>query len=93
MTWGFSFHTPPLINGISPDKKSISGKNYPYVAEVYATIRTGLDRNSMAYKLYELLQTEAGKNTNLESGYIPHQLIACRCFTDIEQRQLLLEGY
>ncbi len=60
------------IEGISPDKKSIKSKTYPYVAEVYATIRSDLDRNSMAYKLYELLQSSEGKSAIAESGYIPN---------------------
>jgi phosphate transport system substrate-binding protein len=38
---------------------------------VYAGIRSDLDRNSMAYKLYELLQTESAKKIIAESGYVP----------------------
>ena len=60
------------VNGVNPDQKSISSKNYPYIAEVYAMIRSDLDRSSMAYKLYELLQTPAGKGVIRESGYIPN---------------------
>lgn len=60
------------INGIYPDQKLIRNKTYPFVAEVYATIRSDLDKNSMAYKLYELLQTGAGKAAIAESGYIPN---------------------
>ena len=60
------------VNGVYPDKSTIKKKSYPYVAEVYAVIRSDLDRSSMAYKLYELLQSEAGKNVITESGYIPN---------------------
>ncbi len=60
------------VNGIYPDQKSISSRTYPYTAEVYVVIRSDLDRNSMAYKLYELLQTPAGKSAIRESGYIPN---------------------
>lgn len=60
------------IDGIYPDKKSISSKSFPFTAEVYAMIRSDLDRNSMAYKLYELLQTPAGKGVIRESGYVPN---------------------
>lgn len=59
------------INGILPSAKTIKGKTYPFVSKVYVSIRSDLDRNSMAYKLYELLQTEAGKKVILESGYVP----------------------
>ncbi|MDR2131624.1 MAG: substrate-binding domain-containing protein [Odoribacteraceae bacterium] len=59
------------INGVAPSKKTIANRQYPFVAEVYAIIRSDLDKNSMAYKLYELLQTTAGKNVIAESGYIP----------------------
>ncbi len=60
------------INGIRPERQSIQNRTYPYVAEVYATIRSDLDRNSMAYKLYELLQSDRGKKAISESGYIPN---------------------
>jgi phosphate transport system substrate-binding protein len=60
------------INGIYPGKETIGSKSYPYVAEVYAVIRSDLDESSMAYKLYEWLQTEAGKQIIGESGYIPY---------------------
>jgi len=60
------------INGIAPNKKSIKNKTYPFVANVYVSIRSDLDRNSMAYKLYEWLQTESGKRVIEESGYIPN---------------------
>jgi phosphate transport system substrate-binding protein len=58
------------INGIQPSKTSIHSRRYPYVSEVYATIRSDLDPNSMAYKLYELLQTESARTIISESGYI-----------------------
>ncbi|MDR2064096.1 MAG: hypothetical protein LBP85_00055 [Prevotellaceae bacterium] len=60
------------VNGVAPDRKNILNRTYPFVAEVYAIIRNDLDKNSMAYKLYELLQTNAGKNIIAESGYIPN---------------------
>ncbi|MDP2889795.1 MAG: substrate-binding domain-containing protein, partial [Bacteroidota bacterium] len=58
------------INAIEPTEKSIKNKTYPYIAEVYVAIRSDLDKNSMAYKLYELLQSEAAKSVIAESGYI-----------------------
>jgi phosphate transport system substrate-binding protein len=60
------------INGIFPDWGTISNKSYPYVAEIYAVIRSDLGESSMAYKLYEWLQTEAGKNAIYDSGYPPY---------------------
>ncbi len=60
------------LNGVYPDKKSIAERKYPFNAEVYAVIRSDLDRNSMAYRLYELLQTSAGKGVIRESGYVPN---------------------
>lgn len=60
------------VNGIYPDKETIGNRSYPYVAEVYAVIRSDLDKSSMAYKIYEWLQTEAGKEAINESGYIAY---------------------
>jgi phosphate transport system substrate-binding protein len=60
------------INGVFPNENTIKNKTYPFVAQVYVAIRSDLDKNSMAYKLYELLQTKAGKKIIAESGYIPN---------------------
>lgn len=60
------------INGIYSDAKSIKNKTYPFVANVYVSIRSDVDHNSMTYKLYEWLQTEAGKLVISESGYVPN---------------------
>ncbi|MDR1879733.1 MAG: substrate-binding domain-containing protein [Tannerellaceae bacterium] len=59
------------VDGVYPDKNTIKNQSYPYVAEVYAVIRNNLDKSSMAYKLYQYLQTEEGKDIISESGYIP----------------------
>lgn len=58
------------INKIYPNAKSIKNKSYPFVANVYASIRSDTDHNSMTYKLYEWLQTESGKRVIRESGYV-----------------------
>jgi len=60
------------INGIHPNKETIANKTYPLNAEVYAVIRSDLDQESTAYKLYELLQSETGKKIIEESGYVPY---------------------
>jgi phosphate transport system substrate-binding protein len=60
------------INGIFPDWGTISNKSYPFTAEIYAVIRSDLNESSMAYKLYEWLQTEAGKDAIYGSGYPPY---------------------
>ena len=60
------------INNIMPDKNSIKKQTYPFVAPVYVTIRSDLDKNSMAYKIYQWLQTSSGKIVISESGYVPN---------------------
>ncbi|MDR1526300.1 MAG: substrate-binding domain-containing protein [Dysgonamonadaceae bacterium] len=62
------------INGIFPDETSIRNRTYPFIAEVHVAIRSDLDRNSMAYKMYEWLQTDAGKAVIAESGYLPLEI-------------------
>jgi phosphate transport system substrate-binding protein len=59
------------VDGVIPDKNSIANKTYPFVAPVYVSIRSDLDRNSPAYKIYEWLQTSEGKSIIAESGYLP----------------------
>ena len=60
------------IDGVYPDSRSLKNGKYPLTTDVYAVIRSDLDKNSMAYKLYEMLQSEAGKAVISESGYIPY---------------------
>ncbi|WP_291530761.1 substrate-binding domain-containing protein [Bacteroides sp. UBA939] len=57
------------IDGIFPDKTTIDNRTYPFITEVYAVIRSDLDRNSMAYKLYEWLRTGSAKMVLGECGF------------------------
>ena len=68
----YEYYVVPRIsvNGIYPQYSTIKDKSYPFVAPVYAIIRSDLDKNSMAYKVYEWLQTEEGKSVIEQSGYI-----------------------
>ena len=59
------------INNIFPDKNTIKNNTYPFISEVHVAIRSDLDRSSMAYKLYEWLQSENAKSTIAECGFIP----------------------
>jgi len=61
---------PIAVNGIYPNAATIGDRSYPYTTEVYAVIRSDMDESSMAYKIYEWLQTEAGRQVIKESGYI-----------------------
>jgi phosphate transport system substrate-binding protein len=58
------------INGVIPNKETIKDREYPFTAEVYVIIRSDLDKSSMAYKIYEFLQTPSGKDMINESGYV-----------------------
>ena len=69
---GGQFIKSIAVNGISPNKETIGNKSYPYTTEVYAVIRSDLQPSSMAYKIYEWIQTEEGKNAVGESGYVPY---------------------
>jgi phosphate transport system substrate-binding protein len=60
------------VNGVNPDKKTIRNRSFPYTAEVYAIIRSDLDKSSMAYKIRDLLLTSAGRDVITESGYVPY---------------------
>jgi len=61
------------VNGIMSDKISIKNKIYPFVANVYVSVRSNLDQNSMAYKIHEWLQTKSGKDVINESEYVPYE--------------------
>jgi phosphate transport system substrate-binding protein len=58
------------VDGVPPDKKTIRERNYPFVAEVYAVIRSDLEKSSMAYRLYELMVSDNAKPVITASGYV-----------------------
>lgn len=62
------------VNGIFPDENTIKNKTYPFTAKVYAIIRSDLDHSSMAYKVYEWLQTEEVNDLIVESGFVPQDI-------------------
>ena len=59
------------INGVFPNETTVKNRTYPFISEVHVAIRSDLDRNSMAYKLYEWLQTDNVKPIFTECGFIP----------------------
>jgi len=59
------------IDGIAMTKENIVNGSYPYITNVYASVRADIDRNSLAYKIFEFLTTEQGQNIVAESGYVP----------------------
>ena len=59
------------INGICPIESTVKNGTYPFISKVHVAIRSNLDRNSMAYKLYEWLQSENAKYTITECGFLP----------------------
>jgi phosphate transport system substrate-binding protein len=58
------------INEIFPNKNTVKNRSYPFISEVHVAIRSNLDHNTMAYKLYEWLQSESAKSTITECGFI-----------------------
>jgi phosphate transport system substrate-binding protein len=59
------------VNGIFPGDKTIKDRTYPFISEVHVAIRSDLDHKTMAYRLYEWMQSEAAKSTISECGFIP----------------------
>lgn len=59
------------VDGVYPDYNTLQSREYPYTTDVYAVIREDLNKSSMAYELYRLLLTRAGRDVIKESGYVP----------------------
>lgn len=59
------------IENVEVTKENICNGTYPYITNIYASIRTDLDKNSTAYKIFELLTDDKGQSVIEESGYIP----------------------
>lgn len=63
--------TKPLdIDGVALNKENIVNGTYPYVIDIYATIRVERDHGSPAYRLFEFLTTEAAQDIIEEGKYI-----------------------
>lgn len=59
------------IGGVSMTKENIYNDTYPYVTNIYASIRADIDKSSTAYKIFEFLTSDKGQSVVEESGYIP----------------------
>ena len=59
------------VNGIPMTKENVRNNTYPYVTDVYAAVRSDIDKSSMAYRLFEYITSEEGQAIVEESGYIP----------------------
>lgn len=58
------------VNGIFPSDKTVQNGTYPFISRVHVAIRSDLNPNSMAYKLYEWLQSDDAKATIKECGFL-----------------------
>lgn len=58
------------VDGVAMTKENIMNGTYPYITEVYASVRSDIDRDSPAYRMFEFLTTPAGQAMVDESGYI-----------------------
>lgn len=59
------------VNGVEMSKANIMNNTYPYVSDVYAAVRSDIDKASMAYQIFEFLTTPKGQSIIEESGYVP----------------------
>jgi phosphate transport system substrate-binding protein len=58
------------INGVFPDETTVRDETYPFISKVHVAIRSDLDHNSMAYKMFEWLQSTYAKRTFEECGFV-----------------------
>ena len=52
-------------------KANIMNGTYPYITDVYAAVRSDIDKSSTAYKIFDFLTTTGGQAIVEESGYVP----------------------
>ena len=78
------------VNGIGMTKENVRNNTYPYVTDVYAAVRSDIDKSSMAYRLFEYITSEEGQAIVEESGYI-----SLTAFSNIKkvEKGRLLEAY
>ena len=66
-----SFSKTVGVNDVTATRENILNGTYPYVTNVYAAVRSDIDKSSVAYRIYEFLTTDEGQSLVDESGYIP----------------------
>lgn len=59
------------VNGVFPDKKSISSQRYPLVSAYYSVIKSAEAKDSPARKLLAWVLSPEGQNTADVCGYVP----------------------
>lgn len=58
------------LNGVSPNRETIEDGLYPFVTEVFASVRSDIDKSSTAYQLFYQLSTGKKDDVIEESGYV-----------------------
>lgn len=71
MTRGQDYTKAIGINGMLPDKESINNGTYPFVSEIFVSIKADTEHDSYTYKLFEYLTLKRGRSIVEESGYVP----------------------
>lgn len=59
------------INNVLADKNTIADGTAPFLMTSYVAIRADLDASSLAYKIYEYITTDEGKELLSKLGYTP----------------------
>lgn len=59
------------LDGVPMTRENIRNNSYPYTTEVFAAVRSDIDHDSPAFKLFEFLTTPEGQSIINESGYVP----------------------
>lgn len=73
MSWGGGEIKVLEVNGVQPDYDNLLNRTYPFTAPVYLMVRDDIDRESMAYKVYEAMLSSVGQSIIDESGYVPYR--------------------
>jgi len=60
------------VDGVQPNKDTISKSDYPYTTEVFVAVRKNLPPGSLTYQLRDWLKSPAGQTLIQESGYVPY---------------------
>ena len=62
------------VNGVFPDKKTISAQEYPFVSAYYAVLRKSEKEDSPARRLLTWLLSAEGQQVAEACGYVPLQM-------------------
>ncbi len=61
------------VDGVEPSNQTIADNTYPLITESYVAVRKDNKKAGAAYKLYDYIRSNMGRQAIIDAGYVPVQ--------------------